>query len=228
MTAEPLSDAPPGAVLIVDDHDLVGAALMFSLRAEGIAAHRAPSVARAAVLAAAGALPPGVALLDLELGRDPVGRALDGGDLVAPLRALGWRVIILSGSSDHARIGAALAAGALAWVPKHATLPTLLATVRAAVAGDEVMPAARHRQLVEVYHRHSAERRELTAKLDRLTQRERQVLAELARGNRAQAVAERFVVSIATVRSQIRAVLGKLEVGSQLEAVAIYRRAADS
>ena len=55
-------------------------------------------------------------------------------------------------------------------------------------------------------------------------QRSPKVLAELAQGNRAQAVAERYVVSLATVRTQIRSVLSKLEVGSQLEAVALYRR----
>jgi DNA-binding NarL/FixJ family response regulator len=86
------------------------------------------------------------------------------------------------------------------------------------------MPAARRRQLVEGYLARSAERRELLAKLERLTQREREVLALLADGQRAQAVADHFVVSLATVRTQIRAVLTKLEVGSQLEAVALYRR----
>lgn len=39
-------------------------------------------------------------------------------------------------------------------------------------------------------------------------------------------MADHFVVSLATVRTQIRAVLTKLEVGSQLEAVALYRKAA--
>jgi DNA-binding NarL/FixJ family response regulator len=38
-------------------------------------------------------------------------------------------------------------------------------------------------------------------------------------------VADHFVVSLATVRTQIRAVLTKLEVSSQLEAAALYRRA---
>lgn len=51
------------------------------------------------------------------------------------------------------------------------------------------------------------------------------MLGELAKGQRAQAVADHFVVSLATVRTQIRAVLTKLEVGSQIEAVALLRRA---
>jgi DNA-binding NarL/FixJ family response regulator len=43
----------------------------------------------------------------------------------------------------------------------------------------------------------------------------------MAQGRRATAIAEHFVVSLTTVRTQIRAILVKLEVNSQLEAVAL-------
>jgi DNA-binding NarL/FixJ family response regulator len=43
----------------------------------------------------------------------------------------------------------------------------------------------------------------------------------MSQGYRAIAIAEHFVVSLATVRTQIRAILVKLEVNSQLEAVAL-------
>ena len=65
-------------------------------------------------------------------------------------------------------------------------------------------------------------------RLARLTDRERAVLERLARGRRAQSIAEEFGVSLATTRTQIRAVLHKLEVNGQLEAVALlneHRRA---
>jgi DNA-binding NarL/FixJ family response regulator len=118
-----------------------------------------------------------------------------------------------------------LDAGALAWVPKNAPLPALLAAVRAAQDGRPVMAPERRDQLIAWSRRLTAERDALTTKLARLSQREREVLAMLAQGRRAQAVAEHFVVSLATVRTQIRAVLAKLEVSSQLEAVALYRKA---
>ena len=54
------------------------------------------------------------------------------------------------------------------------------------------------------------------------------MLEQLARGRRAQSIAEEFRVSLATTRTQIRAVLQKLEVNGQLEAVALlneHRRA---
>ncbi|HVH23979.1 MAG TPA: LuxR C-terminal-related transcriptional regulator [Pseudonocardia sp.] len=230
MTAFPSpepADAAEGAVLVVDDHELVGTSLVLGLRAEGLAAHRCRPTGHDAVLTAAAELPPGLVLLDLDLGRDPGGRRIDGHPLVAPLVAAGWRVLVLSGTADHARVGGALAAGAAGWVSKSAPFPTLLRAVRDLLAGREIMLAARRRQLVELYEARSVERRELAGKLDRLTQREREVLAQLAAGQRAQVVADHFVVSLATVRTQIRAVLTKLEVGSQLEAVALFRRATE-
>ena len=227
--SEPSPRTAPDAstVLIVDDHDLIGTSLAVALTAEGLRARRAAAVDLAGVLAEADALPPGLALLDLDLGRDPGGRRIDGHPLVAPLVAAGWRVLVLSGTADHARVGGALAAGAAGWVSKSAPFPTLLRAVRDLLAGREIMLAARRRQLVELYEARSVERREPAGKLDRLTHREREVLAQLAAGQRAQVVADHFVVSLATVRTQIRAVLTKLEVGSQLEAVALFRRATE-
>jgi len=162
---------------------------------------------------------------DGALGRDRFGRRFDGVDLVAPLTERGWRCIVLSSTVDRSRVGAALAAGALAAVPKQAPLPLLLGKVRAAMAGLPVMAAEARQKLIDSFLVRDAERREIAEKLDRLTRREREVLAELARGHRAQAVADQYVVSLATVRTQIRSVLNKLEVGSQLEAVALYRKA---
>lgn len=222
---EPAPGSPPApTVLIVDDHDLVGTSLAYSLSTEGLDARRAGAVDVAGVLADAATSPVGLALLDLDLGRDRSGRRFDGVDLVAPLTERGWRCIVLSSTVDRTRIGAALAAGALAAVPKHAPLPLLLSKLRAALAGLPVMSPETRQRLIDSHLVRDAERRQIAEKLERLTRREREVLAELAKGHRAQAVADQYVVSLATVRTQIRSVLSKLEVGSQLEAVALYRR----
>jgi DNA-binding NarL/FixJ family response regulator len=219
----PPSPDPP-TVLIVDDHELVGTSLAYSLCAEGLRARRAAAVDVAGVLAEAAVMPVGLALLDLDLGRDRSGRRFEGVDLVTPLTERGWRCIVLSSTADRSRIGAALAAGALAAVPKQAPLPLLLGKLRAALAGLPVMSPETRQRLIDSFRTRDAERREIAEKLERLTRREREVLAELARGHRAQAVADQYVVSLATVRTQIRSVLSKLEVGSQLEAVALYRK----
>jgi two-component system, NarL family, nitrate/nitrite response regulator NarL len=60
---------------------------------------------------------------------------------------------------------------------------------------------------------------------ERLTEREQVVLSELIEGQCAEDIAKAAFVSISTVRSQIRAILQKLGVNSQLAAVAMARRA---
>jgi DNA-binding NarL/FixJ family response regulator len=56
-----------------------------------------------------------------------------------------------------------------------------------------------------------------------LTPREAEVLAALARGWSVPDIARHGVVSVATVRSQIRSILAKLEVGDEAEAIAHVR-----
>jgi DNA-binding NarL/FixJ family response regulator len=215
-------------VLIVDDHDLVAMSLTLCLRSEGMHAQRHAARSRDGILTAVATLVPGVVLLDLDLGRGPDGEPIDGTTLVAGLCRNGWRVIVLSATNDDARIGRALDAGALACVPKTAALPVLITAIRRATQGLQVMHPERHQYYVMKYRQQQEQAQAVERRLARLTDRERAVLGQLARGRRAQSIAEEFRVSLATTRTQIRAVLQKLEVNGQLEAVALlndYRRA---
>jgi DNA-binding NarL/FixJ family response regulator len=215
-------------VLIVDDHDLVAMSLALCLRSEGMHAQRHAARSRDGVLTAVATLVPGVVLLDLDLGRGPDGEPIDGTTLVAGLCRNGWRVIVLSATTDDARIGRALDAGALACVPKTAALPVLITAIRRATQGLQVMHPERRQYYVRKYQQPQEQAQAVERRLARLTDRERAVLEQLARGRRAQSIAEEFRVSLATTRTQIRAVLQKLEVNGQLEAVALlndYRRA---
>jgi DNA-binding NarL/FixJ family response regulator len=115
----------------------------------------------------------------------------------------------------------AVAAGAIGAVSKSATLQVLLDTVFAAAAGDEVMTEEERNEWLLRYQSYQAQRRELDQHLARLTPREREVLDLLDQGNSARTIAVHLVVSLTTVRAQIRAILAKLDVKSQLEAVAL-------
>jgi DNA-binding NarL/FixJ family response regulator len=217
-------------VLVVDDHDLVAMSLALCLRSEGMHAQRHAVRSRDGILTAVATLVPGVVLLDLDLGRGPDGEPIDGTTLVAGLCRNGWRVIVLSATTEEARIGKAFDAGALACVPKTAALPVLITAIRRATQGLEVTHPDRRRHFIAKYRAQQEKARIVEQRLNRLTDRERAVLERLARGQRAQSIADEFGVSLATTRTQIRSVLHKLEVNGQLEAVALineYRRATD-
>jgi DNA-binding NarL/FixJ family response regulator len=80
--------------------------------------------------------------------------------------------------------------------------------------------ATRRRRLLDALHHRQRDEQLLGS----LTDREQQVLRALAVGRSAGEIAVAERLSVATVRSHIQAVLRKLEVSSQLAAVAVGRR----
>ncbi|NMH99732.1 response regulator transcription factor [Pseudonocardia acidicola] len=211
MTAE-----HPG-ILIVDDHGLVGAALAMALVTRGVSAS---AVSPGELLGRIDepAPPGGLVLLDLDLGGDR-----DGADLVPRLRRAGWRVLMVTGSTDHSRIAAAVTAGALGWVSKSAPFDDLVETAVRAAEGRTLL-SAQERERLRVLATEADREAELKrSRWERLTPRELEIVEQIAAGHRPAAIAARFVVSVATVRTQIRSILGKLEVGSQLEVAALAR-----
>lgn len=207
-------------VLLVDDHALLADAVAAALRAEGLEACRADLGSREDLIARVEADPPDLVLLDLELG----GAIGDGATLVRPFVRAGARVLVVSASRRRAQVGSAIEQGAVGHLTKAEPLHELVETVTAAARGEDVMPADRRQALLQDLW--SARERESAAQepFDRLTAREQQVLRELGNGKVVGAIAEEWFVSEATVRSQVRGVLTKLGVGSQLEAVALAVR----
>ncbi len=207
-------------VALVEDHALLVATLSATLAAEGFEV-LVPAAATLGEmqeeLCGAG---PDVALLDLDLG--PVG---DGGELVGPLASSGSRVIIVSATSDEWAIGCCLEAGAVGWVPKTSGVEELIAAVRKALDGVPLVSPQTRARLLEAWRRRRAERLVVLAPFLQLSHREQEVLGMLIDGFAAERVAAASYVSVTTVRSQIRSILGKLGVNSQLEAVAMARRA---
>jgi DNA-binding NarL/FixJ family response regulator len=213
-----MTDGAP-QVLVIEDHELVGATLVLGLRTRGYDALQCPVVSRDQILVTAAALPPGVALLDLDLGRDPGGQRIDGADLVADLTIDGWRVLALTGLADEARLAAAVAAGAIGIVAKAGTLDQLHELLDRALRGETLIPPPERRAWAERHRR----AQQLAKRLALLTTREREILDDIVAGRRAGVVAEARNLSVTTVRTHIRAVLAKLDVSSQLEAVALMR-----
>ena len=204
------------SVLIVEDHALLAQTLVIALNAEGCRARVAELIGPAHLLQQVRTHRPNVVLLDLDLG------ALgDGVGLVRPLTELGARVLVVSGTTDRLRLAETLELGAVGFLSKQAPFEQLLSSILEVAAQRPVLSAALCYQLMAELRTARTARSKDLAPFMALTPRERVVLSAMTQGQRAEAIAAVAVVSQATVRSQIRGVLAKLGVTSQLEAVAL-------
>ena len=211
-----VSDVDGVSVLIVEDHALLAQTLVIALNAEGCRAHVAELIGPGHLLQQVRTHRPGVVLLDLDLG------ALgDGVELVRPLTELGARVLVVSGTTDRLRLAETLELGAVGFLSKQEPFEQLLSTILAVAAQRPVLSTALRYQLMAELRTARAARSKDLAPFTALTPKERVVLSAMTQGQRAEAIAAVAVVSQATVRSQIRGVLAKLGVTSQLEAVAL-------
>jgi DNA-binding NarL/FixJ family response regulator len=206
--------------VIVDDHRLLAQSIALALRLEGIDCSVATLDDRDVLMQGLTNDPPDVVLLDLDLG----GSIGDGTDLVGPLTGAGVRVLVLSASTDPVRLGAALEAGAMGVLSKTEPIDVLLTAAARAARGEPAMSETRRRDLLLSAVERRVRRAVSLEPFDRLSEREAEVLRSLALGHSVATIATQAHVSEATVRSQVRGVLTKLGVGSQLEAVAQAHR----
>ena len=206
-------------VLIIEDHRVVAQGLELGLRAEGFEVDSTdgnPDALPAALAAA----PPDIVLLDLYLAG---GRS--GISLMPMLRAPGRTVIALTGATDSTLLARALDAGADAVLGKAMPFEQLVREILAIREGHTVEADRRNLQVRREARAAEEQRARGLAPFAALTRREEQVLAMLLDGVQAADIAERSYVSLATVRSQIRSILTKLGVGSQLTAVSMAIKA---
>ena len=205
-------------VLIIEDHTLFAESLELALSLDGYDVRRPPPAlgdgSQAALLSAVVRLRPRVVLLDLDLGR--LG---DGTRLVAPLARTGALVAVVTASADRGRWGECLRLGARTVMSKAQPLNEIRATVRRLNEGLPVMDRAERESLLQEWHVSREKQHEARSRLHRLTPREQEVLARLYEGMAVRDIARLSVVSEATVRTQVKSILSKLEVSSQLAAV---------
>jgi DNA-binding NarL/FixJ family response regulator len=158
-----------------------------------------------------------VAVLDLAL---PDGTGLD---IVGFVHAAcpGASVLILTAFSDQIRVAQAIAGGAAGVLNKSASVDEIATAIRKLDAGERLLTAqevAEAFQLTADHQRRSQQRREV---LDRLTERERDVLNQLIAGSSDKEIASCLSLSVSTVRTHVNNLLAKLGVSSRLHAVAL-------
>jgi DNA-binding NarL/FixJ family response regulator len=164
---------------------------------------------------------PRVVFLDLE--RPAVRAPADR--LVALLRSLGPRVVVLAPHDAVELRSRCLRAGADGFASRADSLEGLLDCVARATRGERLLAPAEGDALLRAAADIARGQTDVAAVFDLLSAREQEVLRELMRGRAAKQIARDLVVSLATIRSHIRAIITKLGVRSQIEAVVLARRA---
>jgi DNA-binding NarL/FixJ family response regulator len=199
-------------VVIADDQPMMRAGFKAVLESTGNIEVVAEAGTGEEAVRAATELSPDVVLMDIRM---------PGMDGIEATRLLPrQRVLILTTFGLDEYIINALRAGASGFLLKDAPTEEVVAAVRAVAAGDAVLSAQVTRQLLDqVARRLPAAVSRQPTKLDSLTQRELEVLRMLASGLSNAEIAAALVVSEATVKSHVSALLGKLGLRDRVQAV---------
>lgn len=210
-------------ILLVEDHALFAESLDLALTMEGYDVRRVPvaeyGMSQVALLSAITRLHPRIVLLDLDLG--DMG---DGVRLIGPLAKAGAMVVVVTASTDEGRWGQCVRFGARKVLSKGGPLNEIMSTVRRLNQGLPVMDVTERERLLAAWHHERREQEVLLLRLERLTGREKQVLGHLMSGDSVRDISRMSVVSEATVRTQVKSILAKLEVSSQLAAVGLAHK----
>lgn len=126
------------------------------------------------------------------------------------------RFVMLTVFDDPESIFEALSAGAIGYILKRSAAADLVAALRDVVAGGSPMTSSVARKVVLSFQRD----RQDAAEIDRLSQRENQVLRLLAQGRMYKEIADTLGITNNTVSCYIRRIYEKLHVRSRMEAVA--------
>jgi two-component system nitrate/nitrite response regulator NarL len=203
-------------IAIVDDHVLLGQVLAHELESRGFDV-RVVELGRD-VLDHITQLEPDIVLLDLELGVDMP----SGVDLVLPIAESGASVIVLTGVENGLLHAKCLETGAQGILPKNTEFDDLVDQISSSIETGQLAPSIAVR--VDLLQSLATHRRKVRIELEpfgNLTDRESTILRELMAGKSAAEISEASCVAMSTVRSQVKTILRKLDVTSQLQAVAL-------
>jgi DNA-binding NarL/FixJ family response regulator len=206
-------------VLLVDDQALLRTGFRMILSAQPDLEVVGEAVDGADAVRQVPLLRPDVVLMDVRM---PV---MDGVAATAAIAADGGsaRVLVLTTFDVDEYAFAALRAGASGFLLKDVPPAELAAAIRAVAAGDAVVSPRITRQLLDRVSLHTPgvgdEDGDRTAVLAVLTEREREVFGEIARGLSNAEIAARLHLSEATVKTHITRVLAKLQLRDRVHVV---------
>ncbi|EOU9530515.1 nitrate/nitrite response regulator protein NarP [Cronobacter dublinensis] len=208
-----MSQSDPWHVVIVDDHPLMRRGIRQLLETDAQFNVVGEASGGAEAIALANQLTPDIILLDLNM------RGLSGLDTLTLLRRDGVsaRIIVLTVSDARSDVYAVMDAGADGYLLKDSEPEMLLAAIRDGAAGDGVFSAQ-----VEAYLRQRLPGEKPHSPFALLTERELDVLQEVARGLSNKQIASTLHISEETVKVHIRNLLRKLNVRSRVAATVLF------
>ena len=206
--------AAPVRVLIVDDDDLMRAGLKAVLSSdETIRVVGEASEGRAAVQRA-DELGPDVVLMDVRMPD------LDGiaatREVVAASPEV--KVVILTTFEQDDYIFGALSAGASGFLLKRTSPEELIAGIHTVAAGDSLLSPSVTRRVIDRMAEQPVGDARFRERLEELTPREREVLAQVARGLSNGEIAKALVIEESTVKTHVKRILMKLQLRDRVQA----------
>ena len=219
MVDEPVAGTKPARVLIADDHAPTRADFRLVLERDGRFVVCEEAADAAGAIETALRTHPDICLFDIVM---PGGGIAAAWEVTARLPHT--KVVMVTISRQDGHLFAALRAGASGYLLKDMDLRRLPDELQAVIDGEAALPRSLVKRLMQTFQDPSARRRTLVAPgpTGELTSREWQVLDLLRRGRSTAEIANELVVSRATVRSHIAAVLRKLRVPDRESAIRLF------
>jgi len=194
--------------MIVDDHEVVrlGMRAAFELEADlavvGEASTGVEALAKVAVLA------PDLILMDVRMDK------MNGIEACREIKSYypNVRILMLTSYTDNEAVAASVMAGASGYLLKNVSRAELLRAMRLVAAGQSLLDPNVTKQVME--------RLQVQAPGNELTEREREVLALVARGYTNKQIAEALYVTEKTARNHVSHILEKLGLARRSEAAA--------
>jgi len=202
----------PLTVLIVDDHPLFRKGIRALLETMPVITLVGEAKSGQEAVEMALAHQPDIVLMDLQM---------PGGSGLAATRELNRsspniRILVVTLFEDNDSIFAALRAGAHGYILKDADEEEMMRAIRAVGEGEAIFSPAIATRLIDYF---ATAQQQLPQELfPELTEREREILRLIARGESNAAIAEQLIISLKTVRNHVSSIYSKLQVADRAQA----------